>query len=640
MVKFTWQQIADTIKKARAQNKTDAQIQTWLSKMWLDAGAIKTYLSQTKNTPAPASSEPSPTAQMEPPTGDMQPQTWGINQPWGISDIQAISSTTPTPTPASPTVEDTYRSQFGADQQNQITDIINKARDQGISQEDIQFHLTNLLDKQKEKPQQRAEQIKAQNDWKAIDAWLAFVWDSEDTIFQMFASNQSPVNNNTPEYRAAYTRYQNFQTYTNASPSQIADQLYQWQLTIGSKVWNDLLAAGQGQKLQEAQTLANVNLGTSASNNLLGGIMSFDPNKTASWQMTTNFFQIPDYLQTLSDRVVSLLTDPEQAVSLSGALAESEDVQNQKKQIIKTQKEFDDLNDQMKNLEDDIKAMMIDRGLSPNSSILAAMVLEKSKPLTRQLEYLQNQYSNQTSTLALLTDQVTAQRESNQALNKQQLQATEFLFNQAKDIYNTQLNYYMQIAGEDRAYARELALEEAKAKMAAENPEVKFIPADKYGGDRFFNPVTQQVTYLNGWPRWGGGWGTWVWWATNVPKENKPLVDLLLKYKNILDTTSFASLQTSPSTKAQANSLLSQITAEYKQAKKLGTLDTWVQRLIDWLVGKAGIWSLSTYSNAAQSQAVMSFLENLWYTQSPSGTTDAATAPQWPSSWLSLLDLF
>ena len=94
---------------------------------------------------------------------------------------------------------------------------------------------------------------------------------------------------------------------------------------------------------------------------MIGSIMSYDPTKSSETQMTQIFFQMPDYLQTLSDKYISLLNDPAQAETLQSTLLENSDVVNQRNQILETQTKINDLNTQMQNLEDDIKATMIEK---------------------------------------------------------------------------------------------------------------------------------------------------------------------------------------------------------------------------------------------------------------------------------------
>ena len=77
--------------------------------------------------------------------------------------------------------------------------------------------------------------------------------------------------------------------------------------------------------------------------------------------------------------------------------------------------------------------------------------------------------------------------------------------------------------------------------------------------------------------------------------------NLLSDYSTFLGQHSAFSIATQPTLKATKNSLVSQLTAEYKQMKQLGTLDAGVQKLIDGLLGQGG---LASFSSSAQKTVV------------------------------------
>lgn len=94
----------------------------------------------------------------------------------------------------------------------------------------------------------------------------------------------------------------------------------------------------------------------------------------------------------------------------------------------------------------------------------------------------------------------------------------------------------------------------------------------------------------------------------NVAPQSVLLVNLVKQYKDFL--ASHSAINLSAANKATKNNLISQITAEYKNAKKLGTLDAGVQKLIEGLLGSGGLAKLSFKS---QSKAVDNFLSSLGY---------------------------
>lgn len=200
--------------------------------------------------------------------------------------------------------------------------------------------------------------------------------------------------------------------------------------------------------------------------------------------------------------------------------------------------------------------------------------------------------------------------------------ASAYIARQTKDL-TRQLQVYKDIEETEMAQIN-AQKEDMKMRLAS----IQFVPASKYNKAGYFDKMTGTFTPLTGMWGWWGWWGWWgggvhtITWLEWVPKENQGLVNLLIQYKDILDNTSALSLALSPNTKAVADNLVSQITAEYKQAKKLGTLDAWVQKLIDWLLGKWWWWKdLTRYSNEAQWEAVKSFMSSLWYKASETETT-------------------
>jgi len=87
---------------------------------------------------------------------------------------------------------------------------------------------------------------------------------------------------------------------------------------------------------------------------------------------------------------------------------------------------------------------------------------------------------------------------------------------------------------------------------------------------------------------------------------SKNLVGLLDTYKKEIEGISFLQAN-SPAKRTAINSLKGRITAEYKQAKQLGTLDAGVQKLIDSIIPNPGDLSISSLNNAAQVKAIDDF---------------------------------
>lgn len=59
-------------------------------------------------------------------------------------------------------------------------------------------------------------------------------------------------------------------------------------------------------------------------------------------------------------------------------MAENKNVQLQREKVMATQARIQEVNDDLSNLEEDVKALIIERGLTPTSSYVSALVTEKS----------------------------------------------------------------------------------------------------------------------------------------------------------------------------------------------------------------------------------------------------------------------
>ena len=88
---------------------------------------------------------------------------------------------------------------------------------------------------------------------------------------------------------------------------------------------------------------------------------------------------------------------------------------------------------------------------------------------------------------------------------------------------------------------------------------------------------------------------------------NQELLGLLGQYRTAIQGSSWFTRTFNPEKNAEVNTLKAQITAEYKKAQELGTLDAGVQKLIDDTLGGKGIAGVST---AAQLKAIDSFTQN------------------------------
>ena len=133
----------------------------------------------------------------------------------------------------------------------------------------------------------------------------------------------------------------------------------------------------------------------------------------------------------------------------------------------------------------------------------------------------------------------------------------------------------------------------------------KFTPTGGGGGGTGTNNKLNELLSVDEATKLGVPYGTTkgqaVGQQSNKGSAGGNFQNLLQDYSKFLGDYSAFKVATDPTLKATKNSLVSQLTAEYKQMKQLGTLDAGVQKLIDGLLGQGGLASIS---NSAQKKVV------------------------------------
>jgi len=105
------------------------------------------------------------------------------------------------------------------------------------------------------------------------------------------------------------------------------------------------------------------------------------------------------------------------------------------------------------------------------------------------------------------------------------------------------------------------------------------------------------------------------------------LVNLLGQYKTAITGVNFIQANR-PEKKVEIENLKGRISAEYKQAKQLGTLDAGVERLIDKIIPDPTRLSLSSLSNSAQVKAIDQTIKDF----QPQNTGEVKNADQYVDS--------
>ncbi len=169
------------------------------------------------------------------------------------------------------------------------------------------------------------------------------------------------------------------------------------------------------------------------------------------------------------------------------------------------------------------------------------------------------------------------------------------------------------------------AAESAGAKMNTKWADTVTVGSGKSSRVMQWNPATQRYDIpVAGGGMWGWGSGGWV--INGVKAADQPLVNLLVQYKDFLKESTAFGNKLDPNMSAKKNGLIWLITAEYKQAKKLGTLDAGVEKLINGVLGNRGT---ASWANDAQIIAVDQFLNSLWSTSPAAWSANTTQKDTW-----------
>jgi hypothetical protein len=165
---------------------------------------------------------------------------------------------------------------------------------------------------------------------------------------------------------------------------------------------------------------------------------------------------------------------------------------------------------------------------------------------------------------------------------------------------------------EDKLRIEGLRLDNDRKRADRDNPETKTrdTSVQEFNGKKYLidNQTGETIKEL------GAGEGEGI--ARNGPIKPNTLTDLLVQYRSKVENSSQVGRYFKQDTKKELASLRGQITATYKQEKKLGTLDAGVQKLIEGIIGSETSWydALNPVPNKASEGGIISgvdsFLKN------------------------------
>ena len=247
---------------------------------------------------------------------------------------------------------------------------------------------------------------------------------TSNDYFNMLMSNQPVATTGWPAVQNAYLRYQNFNRFTGYSDMQFADALKNGDITPGSQTWKDLTNAWFWQTLAMWQKLSGLRTANDV-NSYLYNALNVDPNKPLKWQ-TEEPLKQPNFETSIAQMIFqSMNTDT--ATQFKQYVSENKDIVQARDNARGTKTKMDDLNLKLKNLADDMKAQIIAGWWVPTEGYLQALVSEKSKPIIREFEKLQNEYNSQVSVLGDLTDNAKQEFQFAQQDQQNKIKWLEFI---------------------------------------------------------------------------------------------------------------------------------------------------------------------------------------------------------------------
>lgn len=212
-------------------------------------------------------------------------------------------------------------------------------------------------------------------------------------------SDAMAENQTNPSYVSAKRRYDNLQQFSSMNTSQMTDAIRSGSLVKGTVIRNDLLNKGMGQIMNDAYASYTTNMGWNIFNKVLSDVLWFDPDVSLAMQASGEF-DIGTGLETaLSIKILQTMKE-DQLPTLGTFLAADPEVEQAKTKSRETEKELNDLADQINSFSDDIKTKVVERWWEATGDpFLESYITEKTKPFVKKRETLNNQYRNEIAKL-------------------------------------------------------------------------------------------------------------------------------------------------------------------------------------------------------------------------------------------------
>lgn len=286
--------------------------------------------------------------------------------------------------------------------------------------------------------------------------------------FSMLLNSQDTtwINPTNPYFQSWKRRYNELNWYVNSWIDWITEAVKNDKLLPWDTAWKDLIDKWFWPVLTQAQ--ATKSSETYVQNKLLTDIFWFDPNKSFESQATKlPIFQWLEW--QISMKIVQSMAQ-DQIPSFAKFLLDDKEVQKRRMDGAWTAAEINTLNTQIANFSDDAKESFVSKWWTDaNTAFMTSYILEKSKPLVRQLDTLQTQYANQAAMLSIASE--NARTEYDALIYNRQVKMDTYNYllwaidkQEAKKanaaalaLAEKQYNEWMAFQREQRNYAKEQA---------------------------------------------------------------------------------------------------------------------------------------------------------------------------------------
>ena len=293
---------------------------------------------------------------LAPPTWTTTPSGATLNADWTVTNAPPVNATanpttpapTATPTTATASNTATWAVDFNvwAGREQDIVKNLQTFKTQGMDDNAIK-QASGYATADATKKAQIDGFLAGQN--KPLD---------EGTVFNAMMAWTPPPIQNTPDYRSAKYRYDQFQKFNGMSTPQLVDNLKQGEITTEM---NNLLAQNPNYQLAKQEMQAYQN--TQNINNAVNGFSSGINGKE---------IDTPDYLQALSDKILTKL-----GLSETSAQQAFKDIVTNDSKVVEYTNQLSAINRQVadttKLLNDGYKDLKAQYGDMPSSALITLM---------------------------------------------------------------------------------------------------------------------------------------------------------------------------------------------------------------------------------------------------------------------------